>query len=210
MQLQQCLDTSSQPISPEIEATQIANGLARYGYATESASALIEAAEILSQIQTQALSASGKKEESSSVSVSSPDAKPEFTTARLLEDARKFAAGDQTMLAWANDLEASLKIAKRGAAGGPKWVTDFVNGGGSTVSYSINFRANQLAEVQVLGDGSTDLDLYIIDQNGNIIAADESYDVDCYVRWVPAWTGPFTVIVKNQGRYRNSYVIETN
>jgi hypothetical protein len=76
--------------------------------------------------------------------------------------------------------------------------------------YTLAFRAGELAEVAVSGDGDTDLDLYILDQNNNLIVYDEGYTDQCYVRFVPKWTGNFSIVVKNRGRVWNRYQIATN
>ena len=70
--------------------------------------------------------------------------------------------------------------------------------------------ANELAEVLVSGDGDTDLDLYVYDSNGNLIAKDIDYSDDCYVRWIPAWTGRFIIRIVNRGPVYNRFVILTN
>jgi hypothetical protein len=54
------------------------------------------------------------------------------------------------------------------------------------------------------------LDLYVYDSNGNLIASDTGYSDDCYVSWVPKWTGRFIVKVVNRGPLYNRYVILTN
>jgi hypothetical protein len=80
----------------------------------------------------------------------------------------------------------------------------------STVTYAFNFQANQLAQVYVSGDGDTDLDLYVYDQNGSLVAYDEDWSDECLVRWIPNRTGTFTVVIKNLGRVWNQYYITTN
>ncbi|GMO11583.1 MAG: hypothetical protein Ta2D_13740 [Rickettsiales bacterium] len=62
----------------------------------------------------------------------------------------------------------------------------------------------------VSGDGDTDLDLYIYDANGNLIEYDENYSDDCYVSWVPKWTGSYTIRIVNRGRVYNRFIIATN
>ena len=48
------------------------------------------------------------------------------------------------------------------------------------------------------------------DENGNTICLDRSYSDRLYCSFTPAWTGNFTIVVKNMGRIRNSYYILTN
>jgi hypothetical protein len=61
--------------------------------------------------------------------------------------------------------------------------------------------------ITVLGDGSTDLDLHLIDKNGHVAACDESDSGDCRVLHTPLWSGPFLVKVVNRGSVSNLYFI---
>ena len=79
-----------------------------------------------------------------------------------------------------------------------------------TDRYSHTFRAHETAIVTVSGDGDTDLDLYIYDENGHLIASDDDLSDDCVVTWTPRWTGAFTIKVVNRGRVSNVYTRETN
>jgi len=198
--------------SPEITALQTAYSLAKYGYRYFSASALIGAAEILAQVQTQALVATTDKSQAGSASVAKTET-PEFTPINLLTEARKYIAGDSTMLAWADSLQKKLDMDASGDRGGPnqgpKQGRETVAASGS-VFYTLPFQANQLAQVYVSGDGSTDLDVYVYDQNGNLVDFNDGYDDECLVRWVPKQTEQFTVVVKNLGRVQNRYTITTN
>jgi hypothetical protein len=200
--------TSAEP-SPEITAIQTAYNLAKYGYSNYSASALIGAAEILAGIQTQSLGTSPSRGQSTAASGARTDTPPEFTPANLLADARRLAGRDSTMIAWADSVQRALGTATRGAVGGPKSGMERVEAF-ATNTYTINFQAGKLAEVYVSGDGDTDLDLYVYDQNGSLIDFDEDWNDECLVRWVPNRTGPFTIVVKNLGRVWNRYYITTN
>jgi hypothetical protein len=200
---------ASQPASVELSAIQTANNLAKYGYSSFSASALITAAEILVKVQTQALGADPAPAGSGGTDGETKTGKPEFTPANLLADAKKYAAGDATLLAWAAKVEGTIGRQTRGALGGPRegWYSVKAR---STDTFQLAFTTNRLAEIVVSGDGDTDLDLYVYDANGNLIAYDEDYSDDCYVSWVPAWTGAFTIQIVNRGRVHNRYVIATN
>jgi hypothetical protein len=195
------------PVSEGIAAIQVAYSLARYGYSNYSASALIEAAEILAQTQTQPLDAEG--EAKGGAGGPAETAHPEFTPVNLLADARNFAAGDTALLEWADKVESSAGGQTRGAVGGPREGISSVVGGDSMI-YKLPFRAGEPATVFVSGDGSTDLDLYVYDENGNLIGYDEDYSDDAIVRWNPRWTGSFIIEVKNQGRKLNQFVIVTD
>lgn len=119
------------------------------------------------------------------------------------------ADGDPNLLAIIDNIDAEAKGAQRGNINGPSRDYAAVNGN-SYMDYTASFIANELAEILVSGDGDTDLDLYVYDSNGNLIAQDTDYSDDCYVRWVPAWTSRYTIRIVNRGPVYNRFVILTN
>jgi len=197
----------AKPGNSSIARIQLANELAKYGYETYSASALIEAAQILSEVQTQGLDGI-KYEQGNGKDVKNENGRSSLSIKQLIADAREYAAGDSTLLGMANRVKVEENTT-RGAVGGPKSGSTVVYGG-STDTYTIYFKSGIPAEVAVSGNGATDLDLYIYDEHGNIIEKDDDYSDDCYVCWVPRWTGNFIVKVVNRGRYNNYYRIATN
>jgi hypothetical protein len=199
---------STTPASPAMDALQTAYALAQYGYANSSASALIGAAEILARTQTQDMNKPGEQTGQAEDAASKAE-KPQYTAANLLADGRRLAGRDNTMLAWAKKVEDALKIQTKGAVGGPRRQIDRV-AALSTITYRVDFRANELAEIVVIGDGDTDLDLYVYDANGNLVTYDEDYTDRCYVSFVPRFTLPFIIRVVNRGRVYNQFVIATN
>lgn len=96
-----------------------------------------------------------------------------------------------------------------GTVGGPKYQLSSVAAGGSD-SYTAPFYGGQLAQVLLEGDGDTDVDVYVYDQFGNLVASDTDGSDTCLVRWYPRWTGPFLVRVVNRGYVSNRYAIVTN
>ena len=77
----------------------------------------------------------------------------------------------------------------------------------STDTFQATFYGGQLATVTVSGSGYTNLDLYVYDEFGNLVAADTNLTDQCIVTWVPRWTGPFTIQVVNHGYVSNFYTI---
>jgi hypothetical protein len=61
--------------------------------------------------------------------------------------------------------------------------------------------------VYVSGDGDTDLDLFIYDENGVLIDSDTDYGDECVVTVVPNWTGRFTIQIRNLGSVYNRYTL---
>lgn len=198
-----------QPVSPEMTALQTAANLAKYGYATYSPTALIEAARIFGITKVQ--EADFKKVKESEVTGEEKEQKVSFTPTQLLADAKKYAGKDKTILALVKKTEEEIAAtgATRGAVGGPKYSEDRVYGK-DYEDYQCKFWANELAEVIVVGDGDNDLDLYIYDEKGNLIASDTDYTDQCICRWVPAWTGTFTIRILNRGAIYSNFAIATN
>lgn len=198
----------AKPQSEAIGRIRLANQLAKYGYETYSASALIEAARMLAEVATQELISESFTAGDGDESVKE-SAKPEFTPENLIAAAREFADGDSTLLALADRVVATSQEEHRGLVGGPGRRVDRV-AANSTDTYVLAFKYGVPAEIFVSGDGDTDLDLYVYDENGRSIACDDDYSDDCYVCWTPAWTGNFVVKVVNRGRVYNQYVLVTN
>lgn len=81
---------------------------------------------------------------------------------------------------------------------------DRVNSNSSDVYY-FDFRGGCEASVTVIGDHDTDLDLYIYDENGNLIDSDIDNTDICVCTWTPRWTGRFKVKIVNRGSVYNQY-----
>ena len=196
-------------ISPAVSSLKLATELVKYGYAQQSALPLIDALQIITENPTQPLKA---QREGDSVDASSSDGKNGFVSINfdeVLAKAKEFSDGDEALLKLIAQVEEESKGSHRGAVNGPSRTVEIV-GAHSTDTYQISFVAGYLAEILVSGDGDTDLDLYVYDSNGNLIASDSDYSDDCYVNWVPAWTGRFIIKIVNRGSVYNKYVMLTN
>lgn len=194
--------------SEELENLQLANQLAKYGYKTYSANALIEAAKIMSSVNTQELKYESYKQDSITKNQTAKKSKEGYDLESVLAAAKKFAAGDSELLSSIAEIEKANQ-ATRGRVGGPGENYSSVYGN-STDSYEISFIKGELAEIAVSGDGDTDLDLIVYDSSGNQIVQDMDYTDRCYVSWVPKWTGRFIVKVVNHGPILNNYIMRTN
>lgn len=195
--------------SESLAAVKLANQVLRYGYENKSTLALLDALQIFSENPTQALKATKEGAAVDETKNDGKKAKVSFDYESVLADAKAFADGDPNLLALIDNIDAEAKGAQRGNINGPSRDYAAVNGS-SYMDYTASFAANQLAEILVSGDGDTDLDLYVYDSNGNLISSDTDYSDDCYVRWVPAWTGRYTIRIVNRGPVYNRFVILTN
>ena len=122
--------------------------------------------------------------------------------------AEEYAGSNEELLALVADAK-QRDFAPKGRRGGAAVTYDRVLAR-STDIYRIVFRGRELAEVCVVGDGDTDLDLYIYDENGNLVCSDTDYTDRNYCSWTPRWTGPFEIEIENLGGVYNRYRLATN
>ena len=100
-------------------------------------------------------------------------------------------------------------LVNRGRSFNPISHWDIVRAGRTDV-YRERFEGGKFAEVAISGDGDTDLDLYIYDQNGNRICSDIDYGDQAYCSWWPQRTGSFRIEIINLGSVYNEYMLLTN
>ncbi|MEL7115286.1 MAG: hypothetical protein AAGP08_06770 [Pseudomonadota bacterium] len=120
--------------------------------------------------------------------------------------AMELAGGDPSIEGLIEDAKAE---GTRGRVGGATRTLSRLPAGYRD-TFTVPFWGGELAEVAILGDGDADLDVRVIDENGNTICLETGWSDQIYCSFTPAWTGNFRVIVDNMGRIRNSYYILTN
>lgn len=126
--------------------------------------------------------------------------------AAMLASARQLAGEDETLQGLIDDVEAE---GSRGRIGGASRTLSRLPGGNTDV-WKVPFYGNSYAEVAVVGDGDSNLDVLVTDENGNTICYDVSWSDKVYCDFVPRWNGFFYITVQNTGRKRNSYYLLTN
>lgn len=99
--------------------------------------------------------------------------------------------------------------AQAGEVTGPNNYRDFVHAG-ATDFYMFVFEAGTPANVYVEGDHDTDLDLYVRDENGNEVCAENDATDVMICRWTPSSTGEFSIRIENLGDVYNAYTLRTN
>ena len=97
-----------------------------------------------------------------------------------------------------------------GSTTGVKSTVTAVNARGRDTFKPVTFVGGEVAAVVVSGDGDTDLDLYVFDENGTLVASDDDGTDECRVSFIPRRTGRFTIVVVNRGNVYNRYVLATN
>ena len=71
--------------------------------------------------------------------------------------------------------------------------------------YEITLKQGESFYIYVSGDGDTDLDLFVYDENGNLVGSDVEDDDACLCVVTPKWTGKFKIKIKNLGNVYNRY-----
>ncbi|MGQ0615191.1 MAG: hypothetical protein ACT4PV_15770 [Planctomycetaceae bacterium] len=199
------MDAKAQAMADYSTACQLAD----YGHRNNDPMALISAARILKAVTTKAME--GKPEEQKKTGEGGDEKKDASKTAPLtaescLDAAAKLAGEDEALAS----LIASVRAEKvRGSDVGPQrgeWVLN----GRCYQDFVVTFIGGERAEAAIDGDDDTDLDLFVYDQNGNLIISDTRAGDAAGVYWTPRWTGPFRIRVVNLGTVWNHYVIAHN
>jgi hypothetical protein len=178
--------------------------LVEYGRKNKVALSLIVAAGMRQQV---ALKAVDRKPKSDATAPAAADPTPELTVDAILKEAQTMSGNDPMIVAMAKDVSAS---ATKGRSIGPGYNVVTMPGR-STDSYDlVKFDGGRYAEVYTEGSGRSNLDLYIYDQNGNLICSDTDLSDIAYCGWTPRWTGGFTIKVVNRGTNSNKYALITN
>jgi hypothetical protein len=89
--------------------------------------------------------------------------------------------------------------------GGPQILSNRIVGAYSSRTFTVTLRGGEATSIGVSGDGDTDLDLYVYDALGNLIAADDDSTDECRARIIVYRTGSFTIKVVNHGALPNEF-----
>jgi hypothetical protein len=77
----------------------------------------------------------------------------------------------------------------------------------ATDQWSFTLKAGVSYDIVIDGDGDTDLDVYLYDENGALIDVDDDPTDFAIVSVTPRWTGRFVLKIVNHGRVYNRYVL---
>jgi hypothetical protein len=195
----------SKMTSEKADQLNLASDLVNYGYSTRTALPLIQAVKIYQSLNVieadDDMAPVTKQEGESSENVTKAE-QPVRNEAQLLKDATTFANGDKNLLA----LITECKNNNRGPVGGT--IVHYARvPRNSYQDWTVTLRGGESTCIVVSGDGDTDLDIYLYDQNGNFIASDTSYGDDCFIAVDVYYTSNFTLRVKNLGNVYNDYGI---
>lgn len=190
------------------DAISTAYDLFAYGKQNKDALAVITAAKIMATtpVSESKATVEEKVEDGADTKEEGEGAAAPATLDDMLNEAAKLSADNDTY----KELIEDVKAAKpRGRVAGPGRLVKGLLAGRTHIIKE-RFAARRVAQITLIGDGDTNLDMVVLDQNGNVICKDKSYSDKLRCRFTPKWTGTFAIGIRNQGRIRNTYVLLTN
>lgn len=126
--------------------------------------------------------------------------------ARMMASAKELAGEDDVLAGLAED---AIVEAGRSWVGNASSTLSRLPAG-QTDTWELPFYGDSYAELAVVGDGDSNLDVLVTDESGHTICYDVSCSDKTYCDFVPDWNGYFYVTVQNNGASRNSYYLMTN
>ncbi len=197
-----------------------ATSLVQYAKDNESPVAMLTAVQMLERVKTQdnaervGKKKTGLQHEGEQVKAGKKGDTPAPTLdpERLLAEAKPWAKGDANMLALLDAESAKAKAAGAATLGSTQGAIAHRDAVSARAydDFVISFYGGEVARIGVVGDGDTDVDLIVYDQNGHEIARDTDRTAECLVQFTPRWTGPFRVRVINNGYVYSNYILMTN
>lgn len=184
----------------------LAHSLIQYGRKNKSPEALLTAAQIIAKTPAEELKEKGKKEGKGDDKT--PGQRADNSPKALVAEAKAMSKAAH-VASLADATSKLIEETPRGAVGGAKAGSETL-APGFNCTHTATFRGNEVAEVAVVGNGESRLDMYVYDEDGNLIRSCEGAGDRCLARWVPKWTGIFRVKVVNRGPGVNHYGIASN
>lgn len=179
--------------------------LAAYGREKSDPQALILAAKMMNEVGASKTEIKGSTT-GGVADAKTKKAKPETTSASLLDEAEALARGDAGITTQIAEVRAS---AQKGFVGGVRR-TVLRLPARSVFSWTGTAVAGQQAIAIAQGDGDTDIDMKVFDNGGNLVCEDTLGDYTPACQWTPAWTGNFTLQLINNGPVYSDTVFVTN
>jgi hypothetical protein len=201
----QNLDESATGEKGGVAQFTLAQDLYAMGVTTKDALLVVTAAKLASGVQMTDVERE-KENEAGSGEEDTDTADAPIDAATMIATAKDLAAGDETLLALVDDIEAE---GSRGRIGGASRTLSRLPAGSIDV-WKVPFYGGSYAEMGISGDGDAPLSVLVTDENGNRIYCPSASWDKFYCDFVPKWNGYFFVSVKNNGRKRNSYQFLTN
>ncbi len=204
---------SSESIT-EVEKLSEAYFLVKYGRETKSPLALLTAAEIMGSIKI----VPGEKgpikknEADGAYGCDTEGLNIEADPFGLLEEAKIMSGENSLIVSLSGEIEEEIKKmqsvlnkADRGAVSEYSLIEPY-----ETDIWSIPCDEGEWVSIEVRGNGSSNLDLFIYDKTDKLIGTDENKNDHCCATWLPEWSEDYRAEVVNRGEKNNNYVIIYN
>lgn len=198
------------------DSAVLAVQLKRYGEEANSPLALVLAAQLAGTLDGDAIAVTKASEggttEPDSPAASKSESRSSLDGTALLARAAELSQGDAAVAALvareqsgerSRSIRGQRYAATIAIASGGRTHRDRVLGG-RTDTYKLRF-GRGASSAMISGDGDTDLDCYVYDREGNLVARDTDYTDDCVLTWHAAYTGDFTIKIENRGIVYNEY-----
>jgi hypothetical protein len=186
-----------------VEQLQMSAGLLAFGRKTKDAVALIVAARIMKALGSTEVD---RKPEGRAAAEAAQKSGQPVSADSVLAEARELAKGDKILTLLVDETAGKATAISEEQ---PRTHQDTVQPGGTAV-YIVVFTGGQLAEAGVAGDGDSDLDLLVYDDDDHLVCRSAGSSDREYCRWWPRWTGAFRIEVQNLGTVANLYRLATN
>jgi hypothetical protein len=186
-----------------VEQLQMSSDLLAFGRKTKDPLALIVAARVMKALG--GTDADRKPEGRAATQAAQKSGQP-VSADSVLAEARDLAKGDKIVTLLVDETAGMAPVTSEGQ---PRTHQDTVQPAGTDV-YTVVFTGGQLAEAGVAGDGDSDLDLLVYDDNDHLVCRSAGSSDREYCRWWPRWTGTFRIEVQNLGTAANLYRLATN
>jgi len=181
-----------------------ARRLAAYADRHKDALVMIAAAQVLKNLGVREIASDSKNAPTGDLATKQGQ---DMTLAGILERAKKHASGIPVLIALAEDV--ALRSVRGDIGLGGCYANAVVRANGR-LYHQITFREGEFVIIELMGDGDTDLDMIVRDQNGHTIcAADGPTDMEI-CRWKSASSGPVRIEVINLGSVHNVHRLCTN
>lgn len=180
--------------SPTVEALgtmRTAYALAEWAEKEQSAMGYAMAAKMLAGVKTEA---GRMKPHKDTAKPPKADAPKGMTAAEMFKKAYELAGADEATKKAITALETSATAGTKGTPN-PGCYDGYVEAN-SDIVYDEQFYGDEEAAVSLKG-WSSDIDLWIYDENGNLICRSTDYGASEYCSFYPRWTGPFAIRVEN-------------
>lgn len=186
-----------------VEQLQMSADLLAFGRKTKDAVALIVAARIMKALGSTEVD---RKPEGRAAAEAAQKSGQPVSADSVLAEARELAKGDKILTLLVDETAGKATAISEEQ---PRTHQDTVQPGGTAV-YTVVFTGGQLAEAGVAGDGDSDLDLLVYDDDDHLVCRSAGSSDREYCRWWPRWTGAFRIEVQNLGTVANLYRLATN